>query len=384
MHIGLVCRSNSSLWGGDLQLLLRLKDALEQMGHRVTLGASAYDVLVADVVLLTNSMIYQMDNMEMLLRNKVPYFVLCFHEDIIQYYLPSNGFAQYVKKCMEGSSDYSIERLYENPHAVYYFSDLFPRGYYFIFDLLKSAQCCIANSAMEERTIRRDCPFAKTAVVSLPHAEWIEEDDGGESFFDALGLQDRPYLLQVGRLETRKNQLASLIATRNLGLPLVLVAPESHQGWYEQLCVEAAVHFRKAPVLILSQNLSAFEKGAVRVIPMPGGKLLPKVLMHKLYEKARLYVHPSFCELPGFVFFEAMKKGVPIVASEWCAIQDYLVNAGPEDIQYVLPFDVASLQRKVEQFLMITPKKNAVSEPCFERSTLEYAQDIVAIIRTFA
>ncbi|MBX3718136.1 MAG: hypothetical protein KF898_00645 [Parachlamydiales bacterium] len=423
MHIGLVCRSNSSLWGGDLQLLLRLKDALEQMGHRVIMGTTGYDVLLADVVLLTNLMIYQKDIMEMLLHNKIPYFVLCFHEDITQYYLPSNGLANYVKKCIEGVPDYSIERLYENPHAVYYeevaklqfwaksalfsqnplsaqiassqldpdarassetisfFSDFFPRGYYFIFELLKNAQCCIANSKMEERTIKRDCPFVRTAVVPLPHAQWIEEkEDPLDNFWDALELQNRPYLLQVGRMETRKNQLATLLATRDLDIPLVLIAVESHQGWYEKLCIETAVHFRKAPTLIISQNLLAFESGPVKVIPMPNGKIMTKAFMQRVFENARLYIHPAFCELPGFVFFEAIKNGVPSVASEWCAIRDYLVNSGPENIQYVLPFHIADLESKAKQFLSAEPKKAFVAEPCLKRSTLEYAQEIVAIM----
>jgi glycosyltransferase involved in cell wall biosynthesis len=417
MHIGLILRSNSSLWGGDMQLLLRLKDALVHMGHHVIIGTTGYDVLLADVVLLTNLMIYQKDIMEMLLHNKIPYFVLCFHEDITQYYLPSNGLPNYVKKCIEGVPDYSIDRLYENPHAVYYeevaklqfcaksalfaqdppsaqiasshassetisyFSDFFPRGYYFIFDLLKSAQCCIANSKMEERTIRRDCPFVQTAVIPLPHAEWLgDKEDPLKGFFDALGLQGKPYLLQVGRLETRKNQLATLLATRNMDIPLVLIAVESHQGWYEKLCIETAVRFRKAPTLIISQNLPAYENGPVKVIPMPDGKIMPKAFMQTVFDNARLYIHPAFCELPGFVFFEAIKNGVPIVASEWCTIQDYLVHSGPENIQYVLPFHIAALESKVEQFLSVEPKKVHVPEPCLKRSTLDYAQEIIDLI----
>ena len=35
-------------------MLLRLRDALEQMGHHVIIGTTGYDVLLADVVLLTN------------------------------------------------------------------------------------------------------------------------------------------------------------------------------------------------------------------------------------------------------------------------------------------------------------------------------------------
>ncbi|MBS0654057.1 MAG: hypothetical protein JSR39_11100, partial [Verrucomicrobia bacterium] len=213
------------------------------------------------------------------------------------------------------------------------------------------------------------------------HAEWIDEnEDSMDGFFDALGLEGKPYLLQVGRMETRKNQLATLLATRDLDMPLVLIAVESHQGWYEKLCVETAVHFRKAPTLIISQNLPAFESGAMKVVPMPDGKIMPRAFMKRAFEKARLYVHPAFCELPGFVFFEAIKNGVPIVASEWCTIQDYLVNSGPDNIRYVLPFHIADLESKVKQFLSAEPKKVFVSEPCLKRSTLEYAQEIVNLM----
>ncbi len=383
LKIGLIARPNAGIWGGDFQALAQLKEGLTQLGQKVVMGESAYDVIEADVAILSNTTIDQRENMDVLLRNQIPYLYLCIHEDAIQYYPASQGLAYYIRKCVEGESErgisFTLERLWDNPEVIFYFSVPAFRDAYFNVDVMKHARYCVANSETEARTIRRDCPVARTALVRSSGHLWTDAE-GDDGFFEELGLERGGYLLQVGRLETRKNQLATLLATRDVEMPLVLVATQGPQSWYEQLCVEVALKYRRGPTLIVSQNMASMEKGTVRVVQMPGGKKMPSGFMQKVFKHARLYVHPAFYELPGFVFFEALRYGVPMIASEWCTIRDYFTGVG-EDVRYVLPYDLPALERAVKQMLGKGRQEKGELELCLQRTQLDFANDFLTLIR---
>src|SRR5262249_11519139 len=129
------------------------------------------------------------------------------------------------------------------------------------------------------------------------------DDDGGEQFRRETGLSD--FVLCVGRLETRKNQLMLLKALETSELPIVLgTGGFASQPRYETACRA----FRRA--------------GRTHFI----GKVEP-ALLKSMYSAARVHALPSWYELPGLVSLEAAACGATPVVSDFGTARDYFGSA---------------------------------------------------------
>jgi alpha-1,3-rhamnosyl/mannosyltransferase len=132
---------------------------------------------------------------------------------------------------------------------------------------------------------------------------------------------DGKFVLQVGRVETRKNQAAALAAVERLdGLLLVVAGPERDRGLAEKL--------RESP--------------RCRVV----GMVDPPTL-ELLYREAQAVVVPSLYEGFGLPVLEAMARGKVVVAAKSSSLPEvggeaalYFQDAtDPENVAKVL--DVA-------------------------------------------
>jgi glycosyltransferase involved in cell wall biosynthesis len=237
----------------------------------------------------------------------------------------------------------------------------------------------IANSATEERTMQKDCLGCRTKVIPIPSNYPLTEEPD-DSFLKFTGLGKKSYILQVGRLEMRKNQLGSILAARNLDVPLVFISTVSPT--YENYILEAAAKWRKAPTLIISQSLNPRTDGAASVISMPNFEMLPTSMLISAYANAGLHLHPSFQELPGATYLEAAAIGVPTVGSSWCTITDYFYDETSKHssldgrIVYTLPHHLGDITKKIEENFGKTypPLKD---HPALTRSPLDTAKDLL-------
>jgi glycosyltransferase involved in cell wall biosynthesis len=380
MYIGIVIRENHEVWGGDLKVVYDLKVGLEALGCRVDVCPSTLHLLDADYILLTNSTRDLRPHFAILQLYRIPFAILCFHEDCIQYALPSFGFANYLEKCLEGYVDngvaYSLDRLLETPQIIHYFGHLPMRSPYYNDGVLKAARVCIVNSVTEQKTLLRDCPAARSAVIPLsPALSTFGKSHPGMLAKYAPLLQGE-YILQVGRFETRKNQLASILATRHFDAPLVFIATKTVQTWYEKLCLNAIRAYRPHPTLVISETLDDAQIGSLRIMKMPEGKKMSAGMMESAYSQAGLYLHPAFCEVPGLTFFEAARAGAPVIASEWCTIKD----TGLPGIEYPLPYDVCAIEQQVQK-LFGRREERLTEHAALLRTPLDYAKDVLSCIR---
>ena len=390
MKIGIVTRPNEKKWGGDLKAVTMIRQGLQELGQEVVIGPSAMHLLDTDFLLLTNTCIDQRTNYETLKLFEIKYGTFGFHEDCIQCYGPSLGLAHYVVRCLgaglpsDDGIECEIERLFDTPEIIYYHSPAPKKTPLFNYELLKRASVCIANSTTEAKTLQRDCPSCHAKVVYLTAGleESMEED---EALLKFLGLERGNYILQVGRIEPRKNQLATILATKDLDIPLLFIATDGYLTDYEALCLEAIKKWRKAPTIILSQTMKPEEDGNLRVVSMPDGKLLPKSWINGAFRHAGVYLHPAFSETPGYIFFEAAVMGTPTLASEWCTVKDYFfdqkVGHSSLDgrIQYCLPYQVAAIKRFVEENFgrRFTDK---LTHPIFTRTPAMVAQEMLEFV----
>lgn len=132
------------------------------------------------------------------------------------------------------------------------------------------------------------------ARVSVVHEGGGEgTPDPGNAGSDAAGLRrfgiDRPYLLNVGRVEPRKNQLTALAAVERLPGALLVCAGAVHD---ESL----AARLEASPNCLLLGRVTDAERDL-------------------LYRRAEALLFPSLYEGFGLPVLEAMRQGLPVIAT---------------------------------------------------------------------
>jgi glycosyltransferase involved in cell wall biosynthesis len=129
---------------------------------------------------------------------------------------------------------------------------------------------------------------------------------------EGLGIE-RPYILHVGDLHPRKNQIGLIQAFRELlaahpNLPHLLVLAGKHT-WF-------------APKILEQVRRSGLEDRIV----LPG--FVEDDFLPALYNAAEVFVFPSFYEGFGLPVVEAMACGRPIVCSSATALPEVVDGAG--------------------------------------------------------
>lgn len=364
MRIGIVTRQNENQWGGDLKALYSIRDGLDLNGHEVKTAPNPNDLLDCDFVFLSNTCLDQRENYKILKKNKIKYGVICFHEDF-DFYLPKClAFASYVINSLKGEQVRQIKsdlnQLFDNPQLIEDASKHFEhqeKGAKVNYEVLKDAEFCIANSEMEKETVLRDCPEANVEVVYWTSGfadEWDGEVDN--SFLDLAEVEENGYMLQVGRMETRKNQLGAILAARNIKTPLVIIATKGYQDWYERSVIDLCLKYRKHKTIILSENYESKVYGPVEVKQMPNGEKLSGEMLEAAFKYCKVNLHPAFYELPGYTYLEALRYNRPSVVSEWTSIKDYANHfEGDRTIDglfnYCYPYDVNSIESALHNAL---------------------------------
>lgn len=387
MKIGIITRTNDQKWGGDLTALYSIYDGLKTIGEDVIIGRTVEEVLQADFIFLSNTSFDLTGDYQTVKKHGKRYGVIGFHSDRPKYYSPCYGFANFVGLCLEqGRNFYSLEQLFENPDIVEFFSYAPPPMFEENYAILNEAEICIATSPTEAATVRRDSPECRAEVVYLDCG--IPDSYVGQknhSFLEWSGLKEGEYVLQVGRIELRKNQLASVLALRDLDMPLVLIATESFYPAYEKICLEAIKKLRKAPTFVISQNLPSEKRGSLHILQMPHAQKLPLEMLVSAYQNAGLLLHPAFCELPGLTYLESAKLGVPTVASEWTTIKDYFTDPITQEytlddrIIYTPPHHINILTDQIKKHF---GKKvdTRFAHPIFQRTKADVAADFMRVI----
>lgn len=385
MKIALVTRKNEAKWGGDLLALYSFYEGLQKIGQDVIIGPSVEEVIDADLIFLSNTSLKLKEDYQTLQNKGKRFGVVCFHSDRQKYYSPCYGFATFVGLCLAQQEIpfFNLQQLWENPDIIHRFSYIPPPLFEENYPVLAEAECCIATSHTEAATLKRDCPECQAKIVYLECGiEDASVHGEDRSFLEWTGLKKGEYVLQVGRIELRKNQLSSILAMQEFDMPLVFIATESFYPAYELLCLEAIKKWRSAPTLVISQNLPSRQEGSLRILSMPKGHKLPQSMLISAYQNAGLYLHPAFCELPGLTCLEAAKLGIPLVVSEWMTLRDYFTDPSTQTytlddrIAYTCPYDIPAMREKIlQQFGKKINKR--FDHPMFRRTQIHVAQDFL-------
>ncbi len=185
--------------------------------------------------------------------------------------------------------------------------------------ILERVDHLLPQSELEMANLR------KTLGVSLPHtvvynaAETRVFDTATADWFvDTYKVRD--FVLTVGLVEPRKNQLMLLHALRDAGLPVVVVG-RNYDRNYLRLCQRQA----------------------------PRGTLFIEHLSHEklasAYRAARVHALPSWMECAAFVNIEAALSGCSLAVSNRTSEREYF----GDNAYYCDPADTASIRDAVVQ-----------------------------------
>jgi len=381
------CVRESSKHGGDLIAINSVKDGLQELGHRVFTGPDALSVIKSDYIFITNTCLPQNHNIPVLKKYSKRWGVITFHEDFFKYMPTMEGFVNYTINSFKHGTwsteqdfqRYAIEYLDEGGDIVQlYARSGTPESSHTNRFILEGADTVFAHSEIEKHNILRHIPNANVKVCRWGSGMGEKDYPYMDSFLKLTGLTKGEYTLSVGRIEGRKNQLASLLALRDSDIPMVFTTPTVYSKQYIQLVVEVAEK-RKGPTIIVSQEFKSKKIGNVRIIGTKG-HLLPNEEIVSAYQNAGLHLHPPFYEMPGYTYLEAAKYNLPQVASSWGSIQEYFKQGGSETldgrVKFVIPHHLGEIRRAVEEQFGKTFEPMP-EHPIFSRTNVEVAKDFL-------
>jgi glycosyltransferase involved in cell wall biosynthesis len=190
--------------------------------------------------------------------------------------------------------------------------------------ILSDSVAILPNSKAEIRFLR-----SYFLLANLDRRAFVIPNGIDRSLYDPLpepnidfcqkyGIQD--FVLQVGRVETIKNQLGLIQALDNVRVPIVFVGRTDDQQYYSQ-CVNAAKNHHQVIFI----------------------KPIPYEQLPGIYAAAKVHVLPSWRETPGLVSLEAAAAGCGIVTTNIGCAQEYFGDYA----QYCYPTDHLSLREAV-------------------------------------
>ncbi len=146
-------------------------------------------------------------------------------------------------------------------------------------------------------------------------------------FIEKYGLKD--FVLGVGRIEPRKNQLNLIKAVKNIGTELVLIGDAvSGYEWYRDLCVKEAserVHF---------------------IDSLPHGS----DMLTSAYAACDTFVLPGWFETPGLAALEAALAGAKIIVTDGGSTREYF----GDKVLYIEPHKPRDIKGKIKMSLADT------------------------------
>lgn len=349
--IGIHVRSNYyTNFGGDVKAIESAKMGIESNGVKVKLSSDLDQLVDCEFVFLTNSCLPIVNEFKFLQNKGIPIGVITFYEDFSKYHIPSLGFYKYIHMCLDSNvrqptslHEFNIKNIKKNKDIIYNF---LPEGnipsVMFNKEVFMNSRVCITSSYYEKKSLLRDHPNSNVEVVKLAPGiadEWSYNNDNNYIFTEKYNLEPLNYFLQVGRLETRKNQLCTLLSASEFSIPLVFIANKGYCMQYPEVLVKSALKYCNNRIIIISDWLKTQKIKNVEIYNTQEEfkGMLPADYLKSAYINCLANVHPAFYELPGYTYIESSIAGRPSVASNWTAIKDYIDN---ELMYFCEPHDI--------------------------------------------
>lgn len=379
MYICFLMRENvRTFWGGDITAISAICKGMKKLGVKAEVHSNIAEMGKPDFVFLNGITTFDLNPHQTILDLlNIPYGIIPFYHDRLPYQAASLGFLTHVMSYFKNSAPFVSPKTplftsFNIDHALGKFE-----GNQKPFE---QSRIFIANTASEKKELQERLPGCKAVIIPWTpgFAENFQTTTPTDEFLKLSGMSSGKYILQVGRIQPVKNQVGTILASRDLDIPLVFIATDQIDEYFF-ICLEAIQKWRKAPTLIIAQNFSSSSSSLHRVIKMPGGKKLSASMLQSAFFHAGLHIHPSFCEQPGLTYFESAYFGIPTIASNWTTISDYFPSPEDDRIEYADPHDIDRMTMLIQKKM---GKKYPISkDPIFKRTSVDLARDYLAAIQ---
>lgn len=346
MKILFQIRSNAfTQRGGDTVDLERISSGLSALGVtvKIDLDGSA-NLKDFDCIFLFNFTIPQLlrQQAERAVQAGVPYVVLALNEDIPNFHNQSHlAAAALIEYVNVGQPKNKFAASYPDVWTTA------PAGRFENEWVARNAAVIFTTGARESRVLAQYYPGLNN-LYDIPLGFDPMKAGSATAFEAEFGIKD--YVLSVGRLETRKNQLMLLKALEDEDIPVVIASG----GFTYQPDYDRAVRsFKRLGRTIILEKLSDIQ-------------------LANAYAAAKIHALPSWYELPGLVSMEAASCGKNVVVSDQGTTRDYFEDdafysdpASPESVKNAVlaalysPVKV-SLSRRVANFTWETTAKRVL------------------------
>jgi glycosyltransferase involved in cell wall biosynthesis len=317
--------------GGDTIVMKRLKHLLEQRGLAIDVGdETQLDAIKSyDIVHCFNLTIPEITEAfaKKCVASNVPFVITSLQEDFPKYYHKAMAAWAWFKEYVGADAT----RRQALPPLAALFNAAKPFPFMTSPFAATAANTLFACGETEAKLLATMYPQASIAVVRFG-SSIIETSAPAALFETTFNIKD--FVLCVGRVEPRKNQLMLLYALEESDIPVVFAdGGFTYQPDYIALCKQ----FRRRGRTVFTGRLS-------------------DELLVSAYHACRMHCLPSWYELPGLVSLESAAYGCPVVASSWGCLPDYL----DASVAWCKPDDPASIRSAIDKMYESDRKTDAV------------------------
>ncbi len=197
--------------------------------------------------------------------------------------------------------------------------------------MMRISDLLLPNSQSEADQLAGYFNIPRNKIIPVPNGVDLSFSQASpENFIQKYGFKD--FVLCVGRIEPRKNQLNMVRALKGLKVPVVFVGqPVPHYQSYFEQCekeADANIHFLGA-------------------LPHESG------LLASAYAACHTFVLASWLETPGLAALEAGLAGANVVITSEGATKEYFGSFA----LYAAPDKLSDIRNKVESSLGVPKSK---------------------------
>ncbi len=185
--------------------------------------------------------------------------------------------------------------------------------------IIALADHVVCLSRFEAEQLRKICGFAfPHSVIRNPVDKLRWKHNDGASFFDRHGVQN--YVLSVGRIEPRKNQLALALALKGADVPVVFIGGVG------------SAEYGKSLQSLLDDNMIWIDH-----LDHNSDELVAA------YSEARLFVSTSWAEGASLSLLEAHAANLPLIVNDTGSEREYF----EDHAIYVRPSDIGGIRTAI-------------------------------------
>lgn len=198
-------------------------------------------------------------------------------------------------------------------------------------DMLKLSDIIITETQKEKDYIVSAYNISSSKIYVIPNGVSEEILNGNKSLvMQKLGI-DKPFVLQVGRFDSNKNQLSVIRALSNLDIPVVFVggADSSAPEYFEQCRKEAGKNCYFLGWIKHSDPLMASAYAAAKVVVLPSHH---EIFGNAIFEGAMTNSNIVATHVLPLKEFGFSNNAIPIVPTNIESIKNAIIEAYNRDI----------------------------------------------------